>query len=292
MNERKGNWYLITGLIMGLMAGLFISLFVSPVNYVDMDPASLSEAHQDEYRSIIALAYNADHDLGRAQGRMGLLGSKDPAQALAAQAQRMMAENQSPQTVRALALLAADLSPKGSTGEVSLAPTQPATVPPEATASSTPLLPTEVSPSPTSQPQASATPAATATVPSAQTTVATQRPVATAQPPLEAAFVLKSKEEICDGSVPAGLLQVEVYDENGNPMPGVEITVSWEDGEESFYTGLAPEVNPGYADYYINTDKELNLTVGQNRYLTREPITLKLPICPSGGWKFHFEEGQ
>lgn len=32
-------------------------------------------------------------------------------------------------------------------------------------------------------------------------------------------------------------------------MPGVQILVNWPSGEDRFFTGFKPEVDPGYADF-------------------------------------------
>ena len=37
-------------------------------------------------------------------------------------------------------------------------------------------------------------------------------------------------------------------------MAGIEIVITWEGGEESFFTGLKPELGNGYADYIMTPD--------------------------------------
>jgi hypothetical protein len=51
-----------------------------------------------------------------------------------------------------------------------------------------------------------------------------------------------------------GLLQVEIQDAAGQPIPGVEIIISWEDGEEHIFTGLKPELGNGYADFEMKSN--------------------------------------
>ena len=122
MNEKRGNWYLLTGLVLGLVIGLGFAWFISPVKYTDIAPASLTSSYKDEYRRVIALAYTANHDIDRARVRINLLDANNPAQVLAAQAQHMVAENQAPQEARALALLAADLGRPQSISAATPAP--------------------------------------------------------------------------------------------------------------------------------------------------------------------------
>ena len=127
MNKRRGNWYLLTGLLIGLVLGLFFAWVISPVQYVDISPSDLPGSQKDLYRRVIALAYQVDRDLDRARQRAELIDSRDPVQSLAAQAQRMLAEGQSAQDARALAILAADL---GRPGVVSAVTEMPSANPP------------------------------------------------------------------------------------------------------------------------------------------------------------------
>jgi hypothetical protein len=34
-------------------------------------------------------------------------------------------------------------------------------------------------------------------------------------------------------------------------MPGIKIVITWDGGEEGFFTGLKPELGDGYADYLM-----------------------------------------
>lgn len=262
-NEQRGNWYLLTGLVIGLVLGVLYSWVISPVQYIDTDPSSLAAQYKDEYRRVIALAYGANRNLERARERLALMDSGDQIQALAAQAQRMVAENQPPNEARMLAILAADLgsgsqagapSPQAAVEQPTQEVTQNISSPTEAaTLEVAAAIQTPTVFIPTQTPTATRTPIPTFT----------PRPTATPMRILDAPFVLKEKREICDGSVPAGLLQVQVTDENGDPLPGVRITITWQEGEESFYTGLAPEMGLGYADFIMITGETYVLRVGE-----------------------------
>ena len=259
--EQRGNWYLLTGLVIGLVLGVLYSWIISPVKYVDTDPSSLAPVYKDEYRRVIALSYNVNGNLERAKERLALLDEGANVQLLASQAQRMVAENQPPNEARMLAILAADLGPSSSSLEpspqvVEEQPTeeenQEATQPAEAaTLEVAAAIQTPTVPVPTITPTITRTPIPTFT----------PRPTATPMQILDAPFVLKERREICDGSVPAGLLQVQVTDEDGEPLPGVKIVLTWQDGEENFYTGLVPEVNAGFADYMMTSEVIYNLKI-------------------------------
>jgi hypothetical protein len=265
-NEQRGNLYLLTGLVIGLVLGLAYAWLISPVKYIDTNPKSLAEPYKDGYRQLIALAYAADHNLGRARERLSLLESGGDVQVLASQAQRMLAENQPPQEARALAVLAADLGkPQGAATPTGEKPSPQAV---SAGATETPGEPTAVETTPATE-VSSAIQTPTQPLPTRTPTITftpmptfTPRPTATPLPVLDAPFKLASKKEVCDGSVAPGLLQVIVAGENSKPLPGVKITIKWKGGEETFYTGLAPEIGLGYADFLMETGVEYSLQVG------------------------------
>ncbi len=77
-------------------------------------------------------------------------------------------------------------------------------------------------------------------------------------------LVLLSKEENCDQPLATPAIQVEVVDQDGNPVPGVLMVVTWAGGEERFYTGLKSEINPGFADFTLNPEFVYNLRLGEN----------------------------
>jgi hypothetical protein len=84
-------------------------------------------------------------------------------------------------------------------------------------------------------------------------------PTRTNTPTPGAPFVLENQERICDQALSDPLLQVQVTDAQSQPVPGVEIVVSWPGGEEHFYTGLKPELGLGYADFTISPDEAYSL---------------------------------
>jgi hypothetical protein len=271
MSEQRGNWYLLTGSILGLVLGLLISWVLIPVRYIDTNPASLADSYKDDYRRAVALSYQSNRDLGRARERLLLLNQDGATQILAAQAQRMLAENQSPQEARAIAVLAADLGRPANAQEPTASPETRAEITnqsptPENTETLTPTeegvvaaIQTATQPLPTRIPTITRTSIPTNT----PMPTFTPRPTATPIRILDAPFVLKEKKEICDGSIPPGLLQVYITGADGNPLPGVRVVVTWEGGEDVFYTGLKPEMGAGYGDYLMAEQVSYRLKVGE-----------------------------
>ncbi len=101
---------LIISVALGLGAGLYIGWVVSPVQYVDTDPASLSQTYKDDYILMIAAVYSETGDLAAARARLAELGFADPGPAVAAAAHRFIAAQEPEADLRRLARLAAVLN--------------------------------------------------------------------------------------------------------------------------------------------------------------------------------------
>jgi hypothetical protein len=66
-----------------------------------------------------------------------------------------------------------------------------------------------------------------------------------------ALYALQNSQLVCSQNQDTPLIQVEVNDAAGQPVSGVELIVSWEGGEDHFYTGLQPELGQGYGDFLM-----------------------------------------
>jgi hypothetical protein len=108
--DRRGSWYLLTGLVIGIAFGLGYSWMVSPVKYIDAPPYSLREDYKEQYRVLVAVAYLYSGDLLRAQDRLEKLRDDDIVQTISRQAQQAQAESHPEEEVRALSQLATALS--------------------------------------------------------------------------------------------------------------------------------------------------------------------------------------
>lgn len=237
--------HLILALLAGLGLGLTYSWKISPVRYTDASPAILRDDFKDQYRVVIAASYASTHDLPRARARLEILGDADAVGELSAQAQRMLAAGEPFDRVRSIAQLATDLGQ----GYVSI----PFTSTPITQVPDTPLVETpfieEPFPSETTiiqEPTLSfeATPLAP---PSLLTP--TPRPTFTSIPAPGAPFTLVGQDTVCDTSLEQGLLQIVLMDSRRRQVPGIKIIISWDDGENRFFTGLKPELGNGYADF-------------------------------------------
>ncbi len=266
METRRGPWYLLTGLILGAAAGLIYAWLISPVRYVETAPSSLRSDFKENYRSMIAAAYAADGDIGRAASRLALLGDADPAQTLAGQAQQVIARGGLQSDAEPLAQLAAALARQPS------AVIPPTATPTAITTATTLYTPTVLSGERTATRQVTSiltpTPALTIVVyenspsptlppPSPTFLITPTKHTGTALPTLTPSstpgspFALEERSRVCDQTKDQPMLQVQLNDASGNPVAGVEIHVSWQDGEDTFFTGLMPDINPGFADFQM-----------------------------------------
>ncbi len=273
MIKNRGPWYLLTGLVIGVVIGLLYAWTVQPVQYTNTTPASLRPNFKNQYRSLIALAYLTNSDMVRAKARLELLKDEDAYRALAEQAQRTLAEGGFLQEARALGLLAASLG-QGS-----------ATVDPNSQSSqATPSDETESPASSGTPATPSLTPSPTATSQLTKTPGDTFAPLPTHTPTLTpgAPFVLLSHDLVCDPNLDEALIQVLARDAADQPVPGVEVVVNWEGGENHFFTGLIPELGLDYADFSMTAGTTYTLRLAEGG----EPITGLTPSeCESGGGK-------
>ena len=260
MREDRGHWYLLTGFVIGIVIGLVYAWLIAPQERQDTSPASLQPEFKDQYRAMIASAFVATGNLPRAEARLALLGDVDIIQVLAAQAQRTLGEGKSPQEAQALGLLAVALGQ----GESDLIPSPLPTATPDQDQTTPNPLPTSDNPEPSATiPAATSTPSETGASPTpagqdtqeanpvltTATPLPTRTPTATPGSP----FVLQSSTFVCDPDLPNPLIQVVAEDASGDPLPGQEITITWDAGDDFFFTGLKPEIGIGYADFTMES---------------------------------------
>jgi hypothetical protein len=286
LNERRGPWYLFTGVVIGIALGLLVAWVIYPVEYIDTAPFSLRSDAKEAFRGLVAQAYMADGDLARARSRLILLQDANPLQVLADQAQRMLAKNTAPDEARALAQMAADMqsAPAAVPSEQDVPPTPTAGKPKSKTSPTATLEIGQVVLTPTRAPTKKPTKVATFTP---------RAPVRASATP-GAPFALKDKKKVCDPKLENGLLQVEVRNAAGAPVSGVRVDVTWGGGQDSFFTGLFPLVDAGYADFVMTPGVTYNLRIGEGGELISK---LTAPECKntddssfSGGWMLEFNQ--
>ena len=276
---RRIPFDIIITLLLGLGLGLAYSWIFSPLHVVDASPIALRADFKDAYRSAIAASYGATNNLARAQARLALLGDSNSLDALNSQAQRLIASGEFAQADQVVALAIA--LENGTTvvavptvtstvdNTVAVVKEVTATLPPPP-----PDLPFQF----TETPQ-SIDPQIIATQPVINT--ATPRPTRTLIPTVGAPFALIAQDTICDATLPDGLLQVLVFNSNRRQIAGAKIIITWNAGEEQFFTGLKPEISHGYADYTMSPNIAYTVRLASGSDIASE---LTAPTCqtPSG----------
>lgn len=287
--DRRGSWYLLTGVILGVVLGLLFSWEISPVKYVNAPPSALRSDYKDDYRALVALAYLYSSDLLRAESRLAQLKDDNPIQALTMQAQRAQIEGRPLEEVEALDTLAAAMSAKVTPdGESNTLTPQGASNPTNSVSTSSPItVPTTIP---------------TATLPATSAGIIQPLPssnnspqpfiVTTLSPTPGAPFVLRESQMVCNVNQTVPQIQVDMRDAAGQPVPNVEVIVSWEGGEGQFFTGLQPEMGLGYGDFALSPGVIYSI------HLTDEGVPvndLTVPECTSedgshywGSWHLVF----
>jgi hypothetical protein len=238
---------LLAGLAVGLALGLTLTWQVWPVQYYDTDPVDLRPEIKEEYLVLISTAYSLDGDLDKAKRRLRALGEREDGQTVAALAERYVQEGRGVTATRGLARLAYALGARSSAILVFIV---------------TPTVGPTAAPTPTPSPTS---PPPTTTPPPTEAPTATPTASPTASPTPVVAYRLISRKRLCDAEKDKGRLLIYVRDEDGQGVPYVGIKVSWSgeeaEGEEVFFTGLKPEVDPGYADFDMKPEMVYDITV-------------------------------
>lgn len=143
-------------------------------------------------------------------------------------------------------------------------------------------------------PAATPTPTSSSTrptiTPSPRPATATPRPSPTQGDP----FSLAEREQRCDPLLVEPLIQVEVFDAAGDPVPGVEVLVVWDAGQDHFFTGLKPELGLGYGDFSMSPEVDYTLRLADSG----PPVTeLSTHVCETeegeeflGSWYLRFDQ--
>lgn len=279
LSLRSPTLHLILALLTGLGLGLVYSWFISPVTYVDANPAILRTDFKNQYRIVISASYTSTHDLARARARLELLGDIDPAGELGAQAQRMLAAGEPFENARPLAQLASDLKqgftslPSIFTPFTNIINTAEVSAPRSSTETQIIMDAITLTPLPTTFEQTPLVPIIASTN--------TPRPTFTPIPTPGAPFILIEQDTVCDASLQPGLMQFMFIDSRRKQAAGIEIIVTWNQGEDRFFTGFKPELGNGYADFVMQADTIYSVRIVNGGAFVPN---LSAPICadPNG----------
>lgn len=248
--RRQPPYYLLTGLILGFVISVATTMFFIPVIYANVPPETLTAIDKDQYRLMIARAYQADHDSGRALARLGLLRDDNVIESLIQQAQRSPLKSNAQTLLFLYEDLQKIITKEGSPNPE--APTQ-ATLPAQSTVQNDETQSPETTET-IDQSIRTATPVATL-------------PQVTNTPEINVIenqtnkipFRMDESKEVCNPYYNESLIQVEVFDKELDALANTKIMVTWDGGQDIFYTGFYPEISLGYADF--NMTPNINYTV-------------------------------
>jgi hypothetical protein len=253
--------FVVVGVVVGLCLGLFITWQAWPVEYYDTDLVDLRREHKDDYVVMIAAAYAQNDDLESATSRLEQLGFEETKQIVLGLFQRYGEAGYREET-RSLARLAYDLG----VSDVALLPyiQQPTPTPePSPTPQPTPtevVIPTATPTETPAEPTATSTeappePTSTATQPPpAPTHTPTTPPEDTPTPTVAVDFdyQLVEKSDLgCTTDRDGDYILVYVRDVDDRGVAGVKAVVEGPGVEDSFFTGLKPDIGPGFADFLV-----------------------------------------
>jgi len=265
------GWILL-GLVIGLAGSLYYAWVVSPVVYTDASPARFSDQFKREYIVLVSQSYALTGNWELAEQRLAALDDSALAESVAALLDEAIRSGESNLVIRNLAVMAQQLGVE-NTAVSRFGPGTGATVTP--TPTQTPIPP-ESTATPTNTPRPTNTPFPTST--------ATSQPTPTAQPN----YRLLDQQRVCDNE-DAPRIEVNTLDAFLNPLPGVEVRVRWQGGEDRFYTGFKPAFGAGYGDFTMEPEVSYTVFLADG---SPEISGLRVEPCDSGfdgGWQLTFQ---
>lgn len=252
---------LLLGFVVGMAGGLGYTWLLDPIESYESAPDALRLEDKYVYLVLIGDLYHHEGDLTRAVSRLAAVGIEAEGAVLADLLEDYLGAGGQPEEVRNLARLAEALGASG--GVLNVFALEPAPSP-EPTGTATPE---EVMP---------------------PTAVPTLTPVPT--------FLLAEQTAVCTEPGLPGSIVVWVRDAEGNGLPGVQVVVTWNTGQDRFFTGLRPEQGQGYANFEMAPEVEYDVSLASYRGDTAQGLSSDLApgVCPTEtlalDWRLVFQQ--
>ena len=275
-NRASAAGLILLGLIIGLVMALYYAWVVAPIVYTEVGPSRFSDKYKLEYIYLVSQSYATDGDWAKAEQRLTVL--EDPAlnETVADLLEAYLREQQEPQVIENLARLAQSMGIEDNKAVALFAPTPAGQIPTETPTPDVTVEPTAV---PTETPSPSATPEPSTTP------TASPEPSPTARPN----YRLLAQDAYCEKGDDVSLLVVETQDALLNQLPGVEVLVTWEGGEDHFFTGFKPKLGAGYGDFEMEPGVSYTIQLANG---SPEISGLRIEPCTDGadgGWWLTFQ---
>jgi hypothetical protein len=266
--EGSLSWIaLLLGVALGITGGLIYTWQIDPVIERNTAPWQLNQEAREDYVIAVALSYAYNRDLTLAFDRLRAVSPDRDVWGMMAEIacerhKRVQVRNNSDVlAMRALIQLYKSQGASGCADEPYNTPV------PVTFATVTPTI----TPSPTLTPPATKTP-----TPPRPTNTPDETDLPPRTPSPTGRYVVGRLQSFCDPDAP-GIIEVRVYDRNGQPVPGVPVQVTWGGSEtQQFFTGLKPERELGYADFEMEPDRTYTVSVPD---LVSEAPAVKAEPC-------------
>ncbi len=278
--------FALLGIGLGIAAGLFYTWTIDPVIEKNTRPDQLNQVAKQNYVVAIALDYGETGDIQRAYSLLAEVDpDKDAFQIAADTMCELTREGQVQSAADIVAMRQLIAVFQGQLGvEVKCDTSIYATAPPP-----TIITPTQTfTPSPTVQRPDTKTPTVTV-VGATPTDLPSPTPRSTRrefEPVSHSPFCVAGK---------SGVIEIKVRDRSGIPLAGIEAAVTWSTDrgqqEETFFTGLKPDIDDGYADYQgVDGETYQAFLVDQSSFSNELPVE----ICDEStgtlrGWEVVFQ---
>lgn len=262
------------GFIIGISFALYYAWIAEPVVFTEASPARLSARYQAEYILLVSQSFDADNNWPLAQERLEALSEPDLAQRVAAQLEAFLRDGRPAAELQSLARLAQHLG----AGNAAVAVFAPPPTPTLAFLATAPAASVQTGPDTTRLPTNTPLP----------TFTSTPAPSPTSVP----AYRLLRQEQVCSLTGPVDRLEVVAVDSFLEPLPGAEVLIEWDGGQDHFFTGFKPEFGLGYGDFTMQPEISYSAWMADGSQI----ITgLRLEPCPLGeggllgGWRLTFQ---
>lgn len=275
LNRSSAAGLILLGLLIGLAGALYYAWVIAPIVYTEVDPSRFSDKYKQEYIYLVSQSYATDGDWTRAEQRLAALDAPALNELVAAQLETYLREQQEPQVIENLARLAQSLGVEGK----AVALFAPTPAGPVSTDTPTPVANNEPTLVPTETRIPSATPEASATP------TASPEPTSTPRPN----YRLLAQDPYCERGESISLLVVETQDALLNQLAGVEVLVTWDGGEDHFFTGFNPPLGAGYGDFEMEPGVSYTIQLADG---SPEISGLRIEPCTNGtdgGWWLTFQ---
>jgi len=266
---------ILIGLILGFAGALYYAWIFEPVVFTEASPARFSDRYKAEYILLISQSFEADGNWSRAEERLAVLNDPAVDQTVGALLEEFLRKGESAADMKSLAQLARKLGVQNAA--VSIFAPQP--TPTAAILQTAPAA-------------ARNTPEIRETAPATSTPLPTLTPSPVPSPTQVPVYRLLRQEQLCNLEEPIRRVEVITVDPFLEPLPGAEVIILWDGGNDHFFTGFQPERGLGYGDFAMSQDVSYRVMMAEG---SQTVTGVSITSCEQrdggmdGGWRLTFQ---